>query len=212
VSGGVDVILLGFIAGFTFGGYRTGFVRRAAGLVFLALSFVLGAYLRAPIGGFIAGLNSDIPEAYGEMIAYVFVFPVLIAGLHIVTGPVLARVAVNGLTHELDQLLGAVFGFVEAVLILSALIVILDTYLGTQSTLPAGSGLQAILGWRDAIDASTTAHLLRSTTVPLVLALLGPLLPSDVRSIVPVPGPGSIPGLPSGIPGLPGIPTPSPTR
>jgi hypothetical protein len=186
-------------------------VRRAAGLVFLALSFVLGAYLREPIGAFIAGLRPDIPEAYGEMIAYVFVFPVLIAGLHIVTGPVLARVAVDGLTHELDQVLGAVFGLVEAVLILSALIVILDTYLGTKSTLPADLGLQVVLSWRDALNDSTTAHLLRDTTVPLVLTVLGPLLPADVRSVVPVPV--TVPGLPPGLPGFPTAPpTPAPTR
>jgi uncharacterized membrane protein required for colicin V production len=201
----VDVLLLGFIAGFTFGGFRTGFVRRAAGLLFLALSFVLGAYLRAPIGSLIAGFGKDIPQAYGEMVAYIIVFPIIIAALHILAGPFLQRVAVTGMTREVDQLLGAVFGFIESVLILSAVIVILDTYLGTKSTLPADSGLQILLSWRDALNSSTTAHLLRDTTVPFLQTILGPLLPSDVRSVVPVPV--NVPGLP---PGLPGFSTPSP--
>jgi uncharacterized membrane protein required for colicin V production len=201
----VDVLLLGFIAGFTFGGFRTGFVRRAAGLLFLALSFVLGAYLRAPIGSLIASFGKDIPQSYGEMVAYIIVFPIIIAALHILAGPVLQKVAVTGMTREVDQMLGAVFGFIESVLILSAVIVILDTYLGTKSTLPADSGLQIVLSWRDALNDSTTAHLLRDTTVPFVLTILGPLLPSDVRSVVPVPV--NVPGLP---PGLPGFPTPPP--
>lgn len=201
----MDIILLGFIASFTFGGFRTGFIRRLAGLLFFALSFVLGAYLRAPIGAFIAAAFKDVPQGYGEMVAYIIIFPIVIAALHVVAGPLLKRVAVEGLTHELDRLLGAVLGFVEAILIISAVIVILDTYLGTKATLPPGSGLRLILSWRDALDASTTAHLLRDTTVPFVLTILGPLLPSDVRSVIPVPV--NVPGLP---PGLPGIPTPTP--
>jgi len=202
----VDVILLGVIAGFTFGGFRTGFIRRLAGLFFFALSFILGAYLRAPIGEFIAASFKDIPKSYGEMVAYLFVFPVIIAALHIVAGPLLQRVAVNGLTRELDEVLGAVLGFVEAVLIVSAVIVILDTYFGSKSTLPTDSGLQVLLSWRDAINDSTTAHLLQNTTVPFVLTILGPLLPGDVRSVIPVPV--TVPGLP---PGIPGFPSPSPT-
>jgi hypothetical protein len=45
-----------------------------------------------------------------------------------------------------------------------------------------------------------------------VLAILGPLLPQDVSSVVPTGLPG-LPGLPgSGAPGLPGFPFPSPTK
>jgi uncharacterized membrane protein required for colicin V production len=209
----VDVILLGFIASFTFGGFRTGIVRRLAGLAFFALSFVLGAYLRAPIGGLITATFRNVPQSYGEMVAYILIFPVIIAVAHVVAHPFLSRIAVNGVTHEVDQLLGAIFGFVEAVLIISAVIVILDTYLGTKSPLPAGAGLGFLSSWKESLDASTTAQILRSTTVPTVLTILGPLLPTDVTSVLPK----TIPGLPTGsgipgFPGIPGVPTPSPTK
>ena len=39
-----DVLLLGFIAGFVRGGWSTGFLRRLAGLGYMAISFVAGAY------------------------------------------------------------------------------------------------------------------------------------------------------------------------
>ena len=46
----VDLFLLGAIGAAVFGGFRSGFIRRLFGLAFLGISFVLGAYLRAPAG------------------------------------------------------------------------------------------------------------------------------------------------------------------
>jgi len=50
-----DLLLLGFIAGFVRGGWSTGFLRRLVGLAYIALSFVVGAYLRQPVGSIMAG-------------------------------------------------------------------------------------------------------------------------------------------------------------
>lgn len=202
----MDVILLGFIGGFIVGGYRTGFVRRVAGLGFLALSFVLGAYLRAPVGGLISATFGNVGQTYGEMVAYILLFPALLVIAHILAGPLLARVAVDGVSRQMNLVLGAIFGFVEAILILSVVIVILDTYVGAVSTLPTGAGLGFLTSWRDALDASTTAHLLRDSTVPAVLTVLGPLLPGDLTSVI-----GGVPGLPRGLPGIP-APKPTPGR
>jgi uncharacterized membrane protein required for colicin V production len=202
----MDVVLVGFIAGFTFGGFRTGLVRRAAGLAFMALAFVLGAYLRAPFGALIAGLFKDIPEAYGELVAYTILFPVIVAVAHILAGPLLKRVEVGGLTTDVDKVLGAVFGFVEAVLLVSAAVVIFDTYALAASNLPQGAGLGFLKSLRDGVEGSTTVHILRNTTVPFVLTILGPLLPQDLTALIP----GGVPSLP-GVPGIPGLPTPKPT-
>ena len=45
------------------------------------------------------------------------------------------KVAVQGISMEADKALGAIFGGAEAILVISAGIVILDTYLGTDSVL-----------------------------------------------------------------------------
>jgi uncharacterized membrane protein required for colicin V production len=203
----MDVLLLGFIAGLIVGGYRTGLIRRLAGLGFLALSFVLGAYLRAPIGGLISGAFKDVPQSYGELVAYIFIFPVILIGAHVVANEFLKHVAVNGLSRDADRALGAIFGGVEAILIISVAIVILDTYFASKSPLPAGSGLGFLKPIRDSLDGSVTAQILRSTTVPFLLTILGPLLPHDVTSVVV----GGIPALPPGVPGIPGLPTPRPS-
>ena len=201
----MDVLLLGFIAGFIFGGYRTGLIHRLGGLGLLALSFVLGAYLRAPAGSVVADVLR-VPQAYGEMVAYIVLFPIVLVIAHVVAHPFLARQLFGGLTKEADKALGAVFGGVEAVLIVSAVMVILDTYFGPTSkivNLPPGAGLGFLASIRNSLEGSVTASLLRGSTVPIVLAVLGPLLPHDVTSVFPG-------GVPTGVPGLPNLPLPTP--
>jgi uncharacterized membrane protein required for colicin V production len=193
----MDVALVGFIAAMTFAGWRTGFVRRAIGLAFIALSLVLGAYLRVPFGSVVSSFFKNIPPDYAQLVGYAFVFPVVLGVAHVIAHPLLKDRQVGGLTSELNKGLGAAFGFVEAVLIVSALVVIVDTYIVTLPTAGQLATLGSVRQLIDAFDSSTTVQLLRDTTVPVVLTVLGPLLPKDISSILPKGLPN---GLPSGLP------------
>jgi uncharacterized membrane protein required for colicin V production len=194
-----DLVLLLFIAGFLRGGWSSGFIRRLVGLIFLLVSFVAGAYLRGPAGTLVNTFLPKIPPQYAEMVGYTVAFSALLIVFNLFSGLVLSRIAKTGLARRTDQLLGVVLGGVEAVLIISAGIVILHTY--TDPT--AGtSGLGFLHDIRVAVDGSTIGKLLEDTTVPLVLLILGPLLPKDISSIVPSTIPGGLPGfpLPGGLP------------
>jgi uncharacterized membrane protein required for colicin V production len=201
----VDVLLVGFIGGFIFGGWRSGFLRRLIGIGFMAISFVVSAWFRYPVGAIASTFFKDIPPDYANLVGYTIAFPVVLGALHLGSRMLLGRVSVQGLTKEADQALGALFGGVEAILILSAGIAILDTYFGTSSTLSQQVGLGALKSLTEALNGSTTVHILRDTTVPFVLTVLGPLLPKDVKTILPGGLPGGLPGfLPGGLP----FPTP----
>ena len=128
---------------------------------FLAASFVLGAYLRTPIGALLHGIFPTVPEPYLEMVGYSIAVTVLTFAAHIVTGPFLSKVAVNGVSKEADRALGAVLGGVEAILILSIAIVILDTYFGPNGRLGGDPGLGIFKQLAVALDDSTTADILR---------------------------------------------------
>jgi uncharacterized membrane protein required for colicin V production len=193
-----DLVLLGLFAAFIGGGWRSGFVRRLAGLLYLAVSFVLGAYLRAPLGAIVSGIFPDIPKPYAEMVGYTAAFTVLVFAFNFFSTTVLSKVAVQGMSKVTDKALGAVFGGLEAVLIASAAIVILHTYATEVGNIAKLSGFGILKDVADGIDTSTIGQLLEKTTVPLVLALLGPLLPQDIKTLVP----NTIPGLPGGT--LPG--------
>jgi uncharacterized membrane protein required for colicin V production len=193
-----DIIMVGFLAGLTFGGWRTGLIHRLAGLAFMAISLVLGAYLRGPFGDLASTFFPNIPADYAGLVGYAFAFPVVLAILHIVSYRFLKGQRMGGMTMEVDRALGALFGFLEGVLILSAIVVIFDTYFQTFTT-PGGHlpGLDFIASLDAQFNASVTVQLLRATSVPLVLAVLGPLLPHDISSLVP-----------SGVPGMPRSPFP----
>jgi uncharacterized membrane protein required for colicin V production len=195
----MDIVLVGFIAASIFGGFRAGLIRSILGLLFMAISFVAGAYLRYPVGALFTTFFKDVPSDYSNLVGYTIVFPVVLAGLHLVSGVLFKKVAVKGITKGIDSGLGALFGGVEAILIISAAIVIVDTYLGTsQIRHTLGPGMLKTV--TDALDGSTTVQILRDTSVPVVLGLLGPLLPKDISSLIP----NGLPSLPGGLP----FPTP----
>ena len=202
-----DLLLLVFIAGFIRAGWASGFLRRLVGLGYIAISLVLGAYLRQPLGALVNQFFPKIPPSYAEMVGYTIAFTVVVAALNLVSNRILSKVAVRGVSRGLDQALGAVFGGIEALLLISAAIVILDTYFGKTGALATDPGLGFLKTVSVELDTSTIGQFLIHTTVPFVLAILGPLLPKDVSSMVPA----GLPEIPSGVP-LPGFPLPSPTR
>lgn len=195
----MDVLLIGFMGGFIYGGWRSGFLRRLVGIGFMAVSFVIGAYIRYPVGAIASSVFKDIPPDYADLVGYTIAFPAILAVLHVASNTFLSKITVKGITKELDQALGAVFGGIEAILILSAAIVILDTYFGTSSSLGSAVAPGVLKELTQALNGSTTVQLLRDTTVPIVLAILGPLLPKDASTIFPSGLPGRLP-FPTGRP------------
>ena len=191
-AGVTDLLLVLFISGYVVGGFRTGLLRRLAGLAFIAIGLIAGAYLRVPVGALVAGFFKEVPPEYADMVGYAVTFVVLVTVLNLVSGPILSRATVGGFSRATDRTLGAVLGGVEAILILSAVIVILDTYFGTAGSIGEVPGLGILTTVSKALDESTIGQLLIKTTVPLVITILGPLLPKDITSVVP----GGIPRIP----------------
>jgi uncharacterized membrane protein required for colicin V production len=195
----MDVVLVGFIAGFIFGGFKTGFLRRLLGIVFIVVAAVAGAYFRYPVGLFAKQFFPDIPADYANLVGYTIAFPALLVALHVVEAVFLRKlIPEHGLSRELDQALGAVFGGVEAILILSVAVVVVDTYFGTSSQIAADIPPGLFKSFTEAFNSAETVKLLRGSTVPVLLAILGPLLPKDVTTLLPN-------GLPTRLP----FPTPS---
>lgn len=201
----MDVLLVGFIVGFILAGWATGFLRRLVGLGFIAVSFVLSVYLSKPFGDLIHSWFPDVTPAYAELWAYLLIFPAGLVVLHLLVGRLLKNVAVRGVSRELDRALGAILGAVEAILILTVVVIAIDRY-SVQVAAGSFGSIRPLLDVLRAISTSTTARLLRETTVPFVLAIVGPLLPRDVSSIL-----DKLPnGVKGGIPGVPGVPFASP--
>jgi len=198
----MDVVLVGFIAGFIYAGFRTGFLWRLLGIVFIVIAAVAGAYFRYPVGAFAKQFFPDIPADYANLVGYAIAFPAILIALHIFEAAFLHRVVPqHGLSRGLDQALGAVFGGIEAILILSVLVVVVDVYFGTKSQLASDVPPGLLKTFTEAFNGSETVKLLRSTTVPVTLAVLSPILPRDLATLLPDGLPNRLPfPIPSGKP------------
>lgn len=179
----LDVVLLALIAGFVFGGWRTGFVRRLAALGFLVVAFVAAAYLREPVAGFIAVVLPSVPDENAGFVGFAVAFGAVLAALHLGSRRLLERVALTGLSRAADRVLGAGLGAAEAILYATVGIVIVSTYAG-DAFIRGITDLGLIPDIAALLAESTIVRILMDTTTPLVLTILGPLLPPDITAVL----------------------------
>ncbi|HEY4753371.1 MAG TPA: CvpA family protein [Candidatus Limnocylindrales bacterium] len=190
----MDVVLVGFVAAFIFAGFRSGFIWRLLGIVYIVIAAVAGAYFRYAVGAIASQFFPTIPPDYANLVGFAIAFPAILVGLHILEAALLRKVVPqHGLSRRMDQALGAVFGGIEAIMILSVAVVVVDAYFGTKSQLAADVPKGVLTDFTRAFNGSETVKLLRGTTVPLILAVLGPVLPKDVSTLLPDGLPNKLP-------------------
>jgi uncharacterized membrane protein required for colicin V production len=176
------VIFLALLAMFVVG-YAQGVIRRLLGIAAILFAIVLGSYLRAPLGDYLANEWSSIDQTYSFMVAFGAVFVAtavtLSIGIQITyrPAPLFQRYPV------LDEILGGLLGVLEGFIILIAIVIILDPYF-TQPKVreTAGVGeftlLRTLFGF---LDTSVTVDVLRHSVIPAILGVVGFLFPQDVR-------------------------------
>ena len=176
------VIFLALLAMFIVG-YAQGVIRRLLGIGAILFAIVLGSYLRAPLGDYLANEWTNIDDTYSFMVAFGAVFAAtaitLSIGIQITyrPAPLFQRYPV------LDEILGGLLGVLEGFIILIALILILDPYF-TQPKVRETVGLgeftllRTLFGY---MDTSVTVDILRHSVIPAILAVVGFLFPQDVR-------------------------------
>ena len=177
------VIFLALIAMFIVG-YAQGIVRRLLGIAAILFSIVLGSYLRAPLGAYLANEWTTIDDRYSYMVAFGAVFVAaavtLSIGIQITyrPAPLFQRYPV------LDEILGGILGVLEGFIILIAIVMILDPYYTlptTRETVGIGEFTPLRTLSYDFLDKSVTVDVLRHSVIPAILAVVGFLFPQDVR-------------------------------
>jgi len=176
------VIFLALLAMFVVG-YAQGVVRRLLGIAAILFAIVLGSYLRAPLGAYLANEWTSIADSYSFMVAFGAVFVAtavtLSIGIQITyrPAPLFQRYPV------LDEILGGLLGVLEGFIILIAVLLILDPYYNQPSVRETvGQGEFTLLRTlHDFLDTSLVADILRHGVIPLILAVVGFLFPQDVR-------------------------------
>ena len=176
------LVFILLIAGFIVG-YLQGTVRRLIGIVTALFSLIVAAQLRRPLGDFLAGNWGQFPPGYSHLLAFGFLFALLVIIFAILTqvyferGPLLPR------WRYADPLLGGFFGIIEMLVFIGALILILDSYFATPDLVVSAAEFSWLRDFFNAIDVSRTADLFRASAFPALFALIGFFIPEELRRL-----------------------------
>ncbi len=182
----IDVILgIGLVAA-ALAGWFQGFVRQLIGLGLLVAGAAAAFYVRAPAAAIVKPFMSrQSPEAVDMVAAAVTFLAVVIVG-NIVAAFLYKRIPFLAHRNKLDEALGAAFSVGLRVVELSVFLIILDAFYRTSSILPI-SGFGVLDSVNGLLKDSVIANTLRDTTVPVLLSVVGPIIPAAYRSLLDLP-------------------------
>lgn len=177
----IDLLLIILLALGVFLGYVQGAVRYLVSCIAVLLAFIIGAQLKGPISDALSFWT-----AFSDPMRELFFFLVLFFGL-IIAAWALAltfhRRAEAGVGRQLDDLAGAILGFVFIVLVLSFHLMVLDSFFRgglSEGDLDSAGFLRP---YYDGMNGTLIVELLRQYVVPLVALVVRPLLPGELASI-----------------------------
>jgi uncharacterized membrane protein required for colicin V production len=178
-----DILVVFFVAAFFVVGYIQGTLRRALGLAIALVSLLLAMNLREPLGAWLTQYWTQLPQAYVYMLALGGSFLAIYIVGSIVVQTFYRKTTIFTKATVVDEALGGVLGAVQALLLVSALIIVLDSYYA-QSGVRTNPNELGILGdIYTFYNASHVVELFRSSLIPLFFALFGWIVPSDLAEM-----------------------------
>jgi len=184
IIGTTDIFLLVIIVSTLVVGFFWGAARSLMLLAGWLVAFLVGVYLKLELGSYLAEQWTNFPPAFSEMAAFGLIY----VGL-LLAAPVLVFILSRGNQHltrfqVLDDLTGALFAVLVALLGIAGLLIVLSTFYGTDSTIvgPQG-GPEWVSNLYQSLLNSTIGGGINELLVPLIGTLLGPILPADVREV-----------------------------
>jgi membrane protein required for colicin V production len=177
-----DVLALLFLFAMFVLGFAQGTIRRLLGLASIVFSFLLASQLRGPVGGFLAANWTQLPRDYDVMFGYLIVFVAAAVAFSVVIQGFYRKQPLFDRYEWVDEVLGGLLGLVQGAVILGSLIVILDSFYKIPGIAPDPDELKVLRDFFGFYTDSQTAALFRHTLIPASFAVIGALVPGDVRS------------------------------
>jgi uncharacterized membrane protein required for colicin V production len=178
-----DIVVVLALLGMFIVGYAQGVVRRLLGIAAILFAIVLGSYLRAPLGAYLAEQWTSISDDYSFMVAFGAAFAATAIALSIGIQITYRPAPLFQKYPVLDEILGGLLGVLEGIIILIAIMLILDPYFTQPSVRETAGfgefGLLRILFTY--LDKSLTGDILRHSVIPPILAVFGFLFAQDVK-------------------------------
>ena len=179
---GFDILVFFVLFGGFIAGWIQGALRRLIGLAAIVLSFIVAANARGILSGWLEAYWIGTPRAWVEMVAFgaLFVAFALLSAFFIQMlyrhTPIVKRFI------WVDELAGGVIGVAEAAVLVSLVVLVLDTYFRLGAAAPAFE-LSALRNFWSVANASHFADFVRSDLLVAVASTVGGLLPPEIRDL-----------------------------
>jgi uncharacterized membrane protein required for colicin V production len=181
--GTTDIFLLVIVVSSLLVGFFWGAARSLMLLAAWLGAFIAGAYLKIQLGSWLARQWTTFDAVFNDMAAFgiIFVGILILAPIAIVVG----TSGDQGLSRYqlLDDVVGAAFAAFVAILAIGGVMVILSLYYQDRS-LTQVAGAEWVTSLNQSLLSSGLGAAIQERLIPLLGAILGPLLPPDVRAVM----------------------------
>ena len=178
-----DLLVVFFIGGFFVAGFVQGTLRRLMGLAILVVALLFAINLREPLGSWLSQYWTQFPRAYSTMLAFGGSFVVIYVGGSILVQTFYRRTQLFKRSTVIDEIVGALLGILQALLLVGAMIMVLDSFFRIPGI---ASDPDEIGIFRDIYrfyDSSQAAILFRDALIPAFLTLFAWITPAGLRAL-----------------------------
>jgi membrane protein required for colicin V production len=177
----MDLFIVLVLAAGVFAGFTQGLIRYALNAVVVLVAFVIASQLKGPLVDVLSFWKAFTP-ALREQILFLLLFVGLVVGGWFIVRAMYRRTRLP-IIRQLDELGGAVLGLLFAVLFLTFLVVVMDSFFKVVPDAEIESA-GFLRGFYQAMDSSALVDVFRSTVIPTFGFLTKFLVPSDISHIL----------------------------
>jgi membrane protein required for colicin V production len=163
-------------------GFIQGTIRRILGIGAMLFSFLLAANLRGPLGGYLAANWNQFPDEYAVMLGFGTVFVAATIAFTLVIQGFYKKQDLFKQATVADEVIGGLLGIVQALLLVLAVIVILDSFFLLPTAPKTEGELRWLRSFFDVMNTSGTAEIFRTRLIPGFIAVFGLLIPRDLQA------------------------------
>jgi len=179
----MDLFIVIVLAAGVFAGFTQGLIRYALNAAVVLIAFVIASQLKGPLYDALGFWHAFTP-ALRELILFLVLFVGLVVGGWFIVRAMYHRTRLP-IVRQLDELGGAILGLLFSVLVITFLMVVLDTFFkAAPDTELASAGI--LHGFWKAMNDSALVEVFRSTIIPTFGFLARYLVPGDVAQFLEI--------------------------
>lgn len=178
----IDLLIFLYLMAFFVLGFAQGTIRRLIGIASILFSFLFAANVAEPLGGYLGSNWTQFSKEYSTMIGFLTVFVASAIAFALVAQGLYKTQPLFQKARFVDELIGGVLGLIQALLILGALIVILDSFFRIPGIAADPQEIGFLRSVWDAINSSQASHIFRDALIPAFFTLTGFLVPDWIEN------------------------------